>query len=92
MSSTTHGALRSRARDQDGQPPPSYARRANDAPTQTQQTDQGTDEEEDIESPRSPKRARINENGDNVEVKSEIKLQRKARPTMLPRDKDGCVR
>lgn len=80
-------------RNQDGQHL-SYARgEEDDAPPQTQQTlnDGASDGEEAVESPRGPKRARINENGDNVDVKPEVKLQRKARPTMLPRDKDGYV-
>ena len=55
-----------------------------------EQTDRDGSGEEDAGSPKGRKRARMNEEGDSVQVKAE-KVAYKAKPKVLLRDKDQYV-
>lgn len=52
--------------------------------------DEQADEDDEV-SPRGSKRARVNDEGEGVRIKSELKGKGKARPTMHPRDSDGYM-
>ncbi len=51
--------------------------------------DAEADEDEEDTSPRSKKRARVNEEGDSIDADAEPRPSFKARRVKLPRDKDG---